>query len=328
MNRRDRNMNAEEVKQVAVIGTGIMGEGIVQSFAIAGFSVKAVDQDAAILSGAVKQIEANLQLFSEVGILGQEKIPSVLSRIETFLPGNLSEATEGCGLVVECIPEVMRMKGELFARLDSCPEETILASNTSAFTISAITEGMKTPHRVVGIHYFNPAHIMPLVEIHRGKNTSDEVVDIAKRLMLKTGKLPILIRKEIPGFLVNRIQAAMGREANYLVELGVVTPEDLDIAARTSYGFRLACTGPLEQQDLSGLDTLARAMQQLYKTLNNSTEPAAQILQKVKDGEIGVKAGRGWYSYEGRTRAQILRDRDKKLLEQLILFNKREGIKL
>jgi 3-hydroxybutyryl-CoA dehydrogenase len=152
-------------------------------------------------------------------------------------------------------------------------------------------------------------------------------VEIARELIVRIGKAPILIRKEVPGFLVNRIQAAMGREANFLIEQGVVTPEELDIAAKASYGFRLACTGPLEQQDLSGLDTISRGMQQLYRELNNATEPSPHILQKVSRGELGVKSGKGWYNYEGKTRAQILEERDRKLLKQLILFNQNQGLK-
>jgi len=313
-------MNIQDIHQVAVVGAGIMGEGIVQSFATAGFHVRAIDLNVAILSTCVKQIESNLQLFVEFGLLKEEP-STVLSRIETFLSEDLKKAIKDCEFIVECIPEILHIKKDLFSQLDSCPDRVILASNTSNFTITCITEGMRTPHRVVGLHYFNPAHIIPLVEIHRGKHTTDEVVGMAREVMIGTGKTPILIRKEVPGFLVNRIQAAMGREANFLIEQGVVTPEELDVAARASYGFRLACVGPLEQQDMGGLDTISRGMQQLYKVLSNVAEPSLLIVQKVNRGELGVKSGKGWYHYEGKTRAQILEERDRKLLKQLILFN-------
>jgi 3-hydroxybutyryl-CoA dehydrogenase len=319
-------MNIQDIKQVAVIGVGTMGEGIVQSFATAGFNVRGIDLKADILSACLRQIESNLQLFGEFGLL-REASSSILSRIETFLLTDLSRAIKGCHVIVECIPEILQLKRDLFSQLDSCPDPVILASNTSNYTITAISQGMKTPHRVVGIHYFNPAHIMPLVEIQCGKDTADGVVETARELMIKTGKTPILVRKEMPGFVVNRVQAAMGREVSYLIEQGVISPEEMDLAAKASYGFRLACSGPMEQQDLSGLDTLSRGQQQLFKVISNSTEPSSLMMEKVKKGELGVKSGKGWYSYEGKTRAQILEERDRKLLKQLILYNQNQGLK-
>ncbi len=320
-------MNIQDIEQVAVIGAGIMGEGIVQSFATAGFNVHGIDLKADILSACVRQIESNLQLFGEFGLL-REAPSSILSRIETFLSKDLNRAIKDCHVIVECIPEILQIKKDLFSQLDPCPDHVILASNTSNFTITAITQGMKTARRVVGIHYFNPVHIMPLVEIHRGKDTPDGVVEIARELMRKTGKTPILVRKEIPGFVVNRVQAAMGREVSYLIEQGIITPEEMDLAAKASYGFRLACSGPMEQQDLSGLDTLSRGQQQLFKVISSSTEPSSLMMEKVERGELGVKSGKGWYDYKGRTRAQILEERDRKLLKQLVLFNQNQGLKV
>jgi 3-hydroxybutyryl-CoA dehydrogenase len=193
--------------------------------------------------------------------------------------------------------------------------------------MSSIAEGMRTAGRVVGLHYFNPAHIMPLVEIHRGRDTSDDVVAFAREFMVRIGKTPILVRKEVPGFIVNRIQAAMGRETTYLIEEGVVTPEDLDTAAKASYGLRLACLGPMEQADMNGLDTITRAFSYISKSLSNATEPSPTLVEKVRKGEVGVKSGKGWHDYSGRSRAQIMENRDRNLLELLVLFNKRKGIK-
>jgi 3-hydroxybutyryl-CoA dehydrogenase len=309
----------KDIHRVAVVGSGIMGEGIAQSFASAGFSVRAIDQEEGILSRCLRQIESNLNLFQEFGLITEEP-RAILGRIETSLSKDIMAATADCQVVIECIPEILALKRELFARLDACAPTVILASNTSNFTITAISEGMATARRVAGLHYFNPAHIMPLVEIHRGRETTDEVVETLRELMIATNKMPILIRKEIAGFAVNRIQAAMGREASSLVEQGVISPEDLDRAAKASYGFRLACTGPMEQQDLSGLDTISRGMQEVYKTLSCATEPISQIKEKVARGELGVKSGKGWYDYHGRTRAQILDARDRKLLRQLVLY--------
>ncbi|OGO22880.1 MAG: hypothetical protein A2144_02520 [Chloroflexi bacterium RBG_16_50_9] len=297
-----------------------MGEGIAQNFAQGGLSVRVFDQNTDILTRCFNQVGANLRLFAEFGLLPKE--PSlILSRMEFHLARELEKKIKDCAFVVESIPEVLPQKRELFARLDSCHQDVILSSNTSSFTMSAIAEGMRTPGRVIGLHYFMPAHIVPLVEIHRGKNTADEVVEVTRQLMVKVGKKPVLVGKEVPGLIVNRIQTAMMREANYLVEQGVVTPEDFDMAARASYGFRLASLGPFAQLDINGLDTVMRGNEQIYKVLSNTTEPSPAIVEKVKRGELGLKSGQGYYDYRGKSKEQIIEERDRNLLKQLILFN-------
>lgn len=316
-------MKAEDIKKVVVVGAGIMGEGIAQNFAQAGLSIRVVDQDKQILDRCLAQIDANLRLFLEFGLL-QEEPSSIKSRIEPFLSQHLAEAIQDCDFVVEAIPEILQLKRDLFAQLDSCRQDTILSSNTSSFTISAIAEGLRTPGRVIGLHYFNPAHIIPLVEIHRGRHTEDEGVEVTREFMIRVGKKPVLVRKEVPGFIVNRIQAAMGREIEYLIGEGVVTPEDLDTAAKASYGFRLACLGPLETDDMVGLDTVMRASGQLKKVISNAIEPSPTLVEKVRRGELGIKSGKGWHDYTGRTRAEIIEERNRKLLQQLVLFKARE----
>jgi len=149
------------------------------------------------------------------------------------------------------------------------------------------------------------------------------VVKVTKELMLRVDKQPILVRKEVPGFIVNRIQAAMGREIYHLIDEGVVTPEDLDIAVKSSYGFRLACLGPIEAADMIGLDTALRAGEQLFKVISNATEPPPALIDKVRRGELGIKSGQGWHDYTGRSRMQIIEERNRKLLEQLVLFKQR-----
>lgn len=313
-------MEAENIRAVVVIGGGTMGQGITQSFTQAGLSVVVIDVDKGKLDECLAQVDANLRQFQEFGLL-QEDIPSIKSRIHPVLIKDLNEALKSCDFVVEAVPEVLELKKQLFAQLDSCPENVILSSNTSSFTIPAIAEGLRTADRVIGLHYFNPAHIMPLVEIHYGPKTKDEVISTTKALMIKVGKKPILVRKEIPGFIVNRIQAAMGREIMYLIDQEVATPEDMDIAAKASYGFRHACIGSVEAFDMIGLDTLLAAGKQLFKSLDNSTEQPSFLYDMVKRGELGVKSGKGFYDYKGKSRAQILDEQNRKLLRQLTLFN-------
>jgi 3-hydroxyacyl-CoA dehydrogenase len=308
-----------ETKQIVVIGAGNMGEGIVQSFAQAGRSVKVLARRTETLDKCRQQIDTNLKLFAEFQLL--EEAPELIRSRITYIPmAELSEAIRGCHFVVETIPEVLPDKRELFGKLDGCDPDVILASNTSSITITTLTEHMKTAYRVVGTHYFNPAHIMPLVEIHRGKHTSEEVVQTIRDLMLQVGKKPVLVRKEIPGFIVNRIQGAIFREISYLLDEGIATPEDIDMAAKAMYGFRLSCIGPMEADDMIGLDTSARVSANLFKTLSNRTEPSATLLDRVKRGELGIKTGNGWYNYRGKTRTQVLDEINRRLLKQLVLF--------
>jgi 3-hydroxybutyryl-CoA dehydrogenase len=309
----------DEIRQIVVIGAGNMGEGIVQSFAQAGKRVKVLARRRETLDKCLQQIDTNLKLFAEFQLL--EEAPEVIKSRITYIPmAELSEAIRGCQFVVETIPEVLADKKELFGKLDGCDPDVILASNTSSITITTLTGDMRTAYRVVGTHYFNPAHIMPLVEIHRGKYTSDKVVQTTRDLMLQVGKKPILVKKEIPGFIVNRIQGAIFREISYLLDEGVATPEDIDMAAKAMYGFRLSCVGPMEADDMIGLDTSARVSGNLFKTLSNRREPSATLLDKVSRGELGIKTGRGWYNYSGKTRTQVLDEINRRLLKQLVLF--------
>ncbi len=313
----------ENIKKVVVVGAGTMGEGIAQNFSQAGLSVQLIDLDQRILDRCLAQIEANLRLFLEFDLLHEEP-SSIMSRIKPVLSRHLGQAIKDCDFVTEAIPEVLDLKRDLFAQLDSCRQDIILSSNTSSLTISAIAEGMRTPGRVIGLHYFNPAHIMPLVEIHRGQDTEDEVVEVARELMMRVGKKPVLVRKEIPGLIVNRLTGAMEREIDYLLDEGIVTPEDLDTAVKASYGFRLACLGPMEAEDMIGLDIAARASGNIFKVLSNKTEPSPLLLEKVDKGELGIKSGKGWYDYTGKTREEISDKINRRLLGQLALFNARE----
>ena len=147
-----------------------------------------------------------------------------------------------------------------------------------------------------------------------------EVIAITKALMLKVGKKPILVRKELPGFIVNRIQAAVTREISYLINESVASPEDIDMAAKACYGLRWACIGSIEAMDMVGLDVVLGASRQIFKTLNNSTEPSPILAEKVTRGELGIKSGRGWFDYKGKSTAEILDDQNRRLLGQLALF--------
>ncbi|MCL2669723.1 MAG: 3-hydroxyacyl-CoA dehydrogenase family protein, partial [Syntrophaceae bacterium] len=304
----------------ALIGAGNMGEGIAQVFAQQGMLVRLVDRDDAILDRCQARIRANLELFQEYQLL-QEAPAAVADRITATTC--LDEALVDAGFVIETIFEDLAVKKHLYARLDDLPVETIIASNTSSIPIALLTEDMKTPQRVVGVHYFNPAHIMPLVEMHRGPQTSDATVETAREIMLRVGKKPILIGKSIPGFVVNRITGAMMREICYLLEEGVVTPEDLDTAMKSTTGFKMAWLGPMELEDMAGLDIACKVHSRTYQTLDNRTTPSPILMQKVERNELGIKTGKGWLDYGGKTKEEIMARTNRLLLRQLAIFKSR-----
>jgi 3-hydroxyacyl-CoA dehydrogenase len=249
----------------------------------------------------------------------------IMSRIEIISTDKGSEGTMGCDFIVECVPEVMDIKRAVFARLDQLPPEVIIASNTSSFTMDRLTEKLKSPQRMIGLHYFNPAHIIPAVEIHRGKDTDEDVVEQTRELMIRTGKKPVMVQKAVPGFIINRLTGAMEREIDFLIDEGIVTPQDLDIAVKASYGFRLACMGPMAQEDMIGLDTSARVSGNVFKVLSNKTEPSPVLIEKVKKGELGIKSGKGWYDYAGQTQEEVHDKINRRLIKQLALFRSVES---
>ena len=317
-------MSDREIRTAAVIGAGVMGVGIVQTFASASIAVRMIARDQQRLEASLASVEANLKLFEEFGLLS-EAPADILARVTIIPATDMLEATTGCDYVVETIPEVLDTKKAIFAQLDNLPADVIIASNTSSFTMDTLTEGMKTPQRMVGLHYFNPAHIIPAVEIHKGKNTDDAVVAQTKALMIKTDKKPVIVQKTVPGFIINRLTGAMEREIDYLIDEGIVTPEDLDIAVKASYGFRLSCMGPMAQEDMIGLDTSARVSGNVFKVLSSKTEPSPVLLAKVEKGELGIKSGKGWYDYSGQTRDEVNDKINRRLLKQLALFRSVEG---
>jgi 3-hydroxyacyl-CoA dehydrogenase len=263
-------------------------------------------------------------LFDEFKLL--KELPSaILSRIELCASDNLAEAVLGCQFIVESVPEVLDIKKSIFAQLDAASPEVLVASNTSSFTMDKLTEGLTTCRRMLGLHYFNPAHIIPAVEIHMGKDTANDVVERTRALMLKIGKKPVIVQKTVPGFIINRLTGAMEREIDYLIDEGIVTPEDLDIAVKASYGFRLSCMGPMEQEDMIGLDTSARVSGNVFKVLSNKTEPSPILVNKVERGELGIKSGKGWYDYTGRSMEEIADKINRRLLKQLALFKSVEN---
>ena len=316
-------MELSGIRQIAVIGAGLMGHGIAQAFAQKDYSVTLYDLNVSILKTALSQIQSNLGPFVEAGLETKETVEKLLLNIRTSV--NLEEAVKEAHFVIEAVPEDLELKVNLFEELDQhCSRETILASNTSTLPISEIGRKVKGKERLVITHWFNPPYIIPTVEVVRGESTSREVLDLSFELMKKIGKRPVKILRDIPGFLVNRVQTAMFREILSLIEQGVAEPEEIDAAIRGSFGLRSAVLGPLATMDMGGLDVLYKGMKYLYPFLDQSTKVQKVFEEKIEQGELGLKTGKGFFEYgrkEAFARSNYKRERDKKLLCLLKLIS-------
>lgn len=312
-------MVENKIKHIAVIGAGTMGVGIAQGFLLAGRKVTIIDVSAQALERCKTQLHQNIQSFIHHQ-LTSVCIESALANVE-FLQCNINDVPlSGIDMYVESLPEIEELKRSLFKQLCKTPESVILATNTSSMTVSTICNALPTQERMIGLHYFNPAHIIPAVEVHKGPLTSQHTIETTLSLMKAVGKQPVLVQKEVPGFIINRLTGAMEREIDFLLDEGVVSPEDLDIAVKASYGFRLATLGPMEAEDMIGLDTAARASANIFPTLSNAHLPSKKLLEKVSKNELGIKAGIGWYDYRDSHSSEVLAKNNEKLLKQLSLF--------
>jgi 3-hydroxybutyryl-CoA dehydrogenase len=305
-----------KIKQVAVIGAGIMGHGIAQTFALGGYEVTLNDINDELLNKAVQQIRSNLDTFVEFGITTPKEAKEALSRIK--INKNLKEAAKESDFVVEALPEVMDLKKRIFKELDqNCPGHTIIASNTSGLSLTEIASGIKRQDQAIIAHWWNPPHIIPVVEIVKGQYTSDQTVDLVYQLLLSIGKKPVKILKEVPGFLGNRLQFALFREALYCLKEGIASAEDIDMAVKGSYGFRLPTLGPLETSDFGGLDTYLHIAEYLFKEIDRSTEPPEFLREKVRQGKLGVKTGEGFFCYTPEEAKKKIKERDRQFLQRL-----------
>jgi 3-hydroxyacyl-CoA dehydrogenase len=317
-------MNLNQIKKITVIGAGIMGHGFATLFAQRGFSVHLQDIDQDLLKKAYAQIAINLDTFVEQGLISKKGRAEALEKIITT--PDLQEAAGKADFVLEAVPEILELKKEIFEELDRiAPARAILASNTSALSITEIASRTQRPQKTIILHWVNPPHIIPVVEIVRGEKTSNETAELSYRLMLKLGKKPVRILKEVPGFLFNRLQLALYREALHCLETGVATAEDIDLVVKAGYGFRLAALGPLETSDFGGLDTFLRVCQNLFPHLDASQEPSLLLKRLVAEGKLGVKTGEGFYRYPSAVIKKKFQERDRRLFQQLKLFNAPRG---
>ncbi len=294
-------MDPKAVKRVLVVGAGTMGNGIAQVFARAGIEVGLVDLNQETLDRAMARIESGLKTLAQYGSVSEMEMTPILDRIQTST--DLEAMAKGVDFALEAVVEVPDVKKEIFSRLEaSCGEDTVLASNTSSLDIFSIVE-VKNPKRLVGAHWFAPPHIIPLVEVAPGPETTREVVEFTDGLMKRIGKETLVMKEFVPGFIVNRLQNALAGSVLEMLAHGWAGPEEIDRAVKLTLGVRLPIVGVVQTYDFTGLDLVYDIMKGI-----GMTHPV--IAERVEKGHLGAKTGKGIYDYGGRSEAEILNKRD------------------
>ena len=302
-----------------------MGRGIAQKFAMQGMDVDLVDLSQGILQRSLDQIRENLKILVEAEYLSEEQAGHVLPRIR---PVTDLQCARDAHFVLESVAENLELKQELFGRLDKiCPPQTILATNTGSLSITEIASATNRSNQVIGCHWVNPPYLIPLVEVVCGDDTSQKTIDYCLGLLKKAGVVPAVCRKDIPSFIINRIQRVLQNEVLDLVERGIASLEDVDNIVQFALGARLALYGPLRTSDMAADKTLTL---QGYETMFRETgdprfKPSALLKEKVAQGANGIKVGKGWYDYPGKSFEQLKRERDL-ALAKISHFLKAQGI--
>ncbi len=290
------------MKNIAVIGAGAMGNGIAHTFAQSGYKVQLIDVNQAALSKALQTISKNLDRLVSKGKIEESTKIETLSNISTFT--DITEGVEYASLVIEAATESIDLKLKIFKQLDAaCPEDTILATNTSSISITQIAAVTSRPEQVIGMHFMNPVPIMPLVEIIVGYNTSENVLSFTKKLTEEIGKTPVIVN-DYPGFVANRILIPMINEAIETLHSGVAGVKEIDSIMKLGMGHPM---GPLELADFIGLDVCLSILEVMYNGFKKSKyAPNPLLVNMVQAGKHGVKSGEGFYNYANNRKAIVV----------------------
>ena len=308
-------MQLGDITDVGVVGAGTMGAGMAQVFTQAGYTVWWYNRSAAGLQRGLSRIRDSQSLLIRHGTLTAGEAEAALARLH---PTEAVADLAGVQLVSESIAEDLAAKQALFRALDGlCGGATLFTTNTSGLSISRLADAVSRPARFAGLHCANPPHIIPVAEIIKGEATSDATCEVLTALARRLGKRPVLVQREVPGFISNRLQFALLREALHLIEAGVASAADVDAAIKHGIGLRWALFGPLEIADLGGLDVFDAIAGYLFRDLSNATEPAAALRDRVANGRLGVKSGSGFYDYTPAQGQALAAWRDEALLALL-----------
>lgn len=280
------------VGKIGVIGGGIMGSGIAQVAAQAGYQVVIRDVEEKYLQQALNTINKSLGIMKQKGKLTSEQADQILGRIRGTL--DLKQVASDANLIIEAVPEDLELKKQVFKELDEiCPRDTVLATNTSSLSITTLASVTSRPEKVIGMHFSNPVTVMMGVEVIKGKDTSDETLEVVKEVSEKMGKKTFVVQ-DFPGFAGNRILPLIINEAFYLLWERIISPEDLDELCKTLFRWPM---GPCELGDLVGLDTILSILEYLHKEVDDKYRPCPLLKQAVAAGHLGRKSGRGIYEY-------------------------------
>lgn len=306
---------------ILIVGSGIMGNSIGQLFAQAGNKVTINDLNDDLLKVAIENIKRQLQLLAENDLITDGEVLKTIENIR--LEANLEAAVKECDIVIEAIPERLDLKRALFQKLENiCSENTIFATNTSGISINNLAEFVKRKDKLIGMHFFMPAHLIPLVEVTCGKETSEKTADFVMRIVSCAGKKPVKVAFDLPGFIANRLQHALAREAMSLLQKGVASAEDIDEVVKSSLAIRLIFTGPLEQRDFNGLDTHLNIASYLYEELEDTHKPLKILADKVSEGKLGIKTGEGFYNWRDKDRLEVNAKKNQCLIDVIKFLKK------
>ena len=284
-------------KNVAVLGAGVMGTGIAQLFASKGYPVTIIYvYDDIVRAKPLETMQENLKILCDNDVMREDEIPSILENVTCT--EDMEATAKSADIIFECIVEDLATKQEYFKKLDEiCAPETILATNTSVISVTEIAEKSIHKDRIIGTHFWKPAYIIPLVEVVKTEHVSEKVVNETFSLLQEAGKKPVIVQKDVPGFLANRMQHALFREAISIVEKGIASPADVDTAIKYGFGMRLGVMAPMEVIDSGGIDLTYSIHKYLFPNIENSTAPSPLLKKLLDEGELGFKTGEGFQKW-------------------------------
>ena len=307
-------MNIEGIKKVGIVGAGTMGAGVAEIFVQFGYTVILYNRSKAGMERAVERLQSKIAVAP-----APIETETDTAEAKIYTTRDLTELTQ-VDLISESIAENLEVKQDIFRQLDEiCDAKTIFTTNTSGLSISQIATAVSHPERFAGVHFFNPPEIVPAVEVIKGAETSDVTCEDLIDLLKLMKKQPILVQKDVPGFVASRLQFAVVREALHLVEEGIASPADIDAVMKHGLGLRWALLGPLEIADLGGLDIFNTVGSYVAKSMSNATDAPKVLQDLVAAGKLGAKTGSGFYDYPPGKASALIAERDKKLLEILRL---------
>jgi len=318
-------MKVEDIKKILVVGAGTMGHGIAQVFATEGYEVFLFSRTRETLDRAKVLIGSSLDTFVKEGMVEQSQIPVIIDRIK--MTQSLEEGAKDADVVFETVVENREAKIDIFKKLDAaCPPHTLLASNTTALNIFDFVQTGR-PDKVLIGHWYTPPQLIPLVDVVKGPQTSEDSMQLMIGLMKKAGKAPLRLNKFVSGYIVSRFQISNLKEVLYLLDNDIISPEELDTAARAGWALRMLVLGLVQRMDYGGLDLSVKNLDSPYvqSQLAPHDYKPKKIYELVKNGNLGVKTGKGFYEYKEKTEAEYYAERDIKLLKVLKVYNELFG---